>query len=76
MIFVIRVPHITATHCMLYCYALAVKSLPEKLENVRSNNLRVEAVARERFFEQGGGPENIKHKFCFALKLPITCIIQ
>jgi len=30
MIFVIRVPNITATHCMLYRHALAAKSLQKK----------------------------------------------
>ena len=31
-----EVPHITVTHCVLHCHALAAKSLPEQLTNVLS----------------------------------------
>jgi len=50
MIFVIKVPHITITHCMLYRQTLAAKSLPEKWENVCTN-------------KGGSGVEPVR-KFC------------
>jgi len=75
MIFVIRAPHITATHCMLYRHALAAKSLPEKLENVRTN--KGGSSGAGTFFEQKDRKCKITYiRFRFAQKLPITCIIQ
>ena len=35
-----EVPHITVTHCMLHRHTLAAKSLPEKLKNVLSIDVR------------------------------------
>ena len=42
-----EVPHITVTHCMLHCHALAAKLLPEKLKNVLSIAVRAVNYIRE-----------------------------
>jgi len=53
--FFTRVPHITSTHCMLYHFALAAKSLPEKLKNVRTNKGEGLTEPVRKFRGQRGG---------------------
>jgi len=55
MIFVIRVPHITATHCMLYRYALSIKSLPKKLKISAHTRVEVGWASAKLLQTRGNG---------------------
>jgi len=54
IIFVIRVPHITATYCLLHRHALAATSLPEKLEKIHTSKGGSEVEPVRKFCGQGG----------------------